>query len=490
MNDCNFYKYIFESPFDPDTMNKLILLLIFFLFIRNSDVIGQPTGKLTNEQSAILAKANRHQKNGWIYLHIEGNAKDRGFQHGYLMATEIKENLRLLRARWEHQTALDWAWYVQKAGEVLSTKVDTENLAELDGIVEGLKFAGVETSRDEIVGLNGYAELMGSWWPTVKDSAQVAFNMQPKESCSSFIATGNMTADGKIVLGHNTMDLYHNPLCNIILDLLPEKGHRILMQSVAGFIHSETDFFITDAGLVGSETTIGEFFPFDPKGVPEFSRMRRATQDAGSIEEWCTIMKRGNNGGYANAWLLGDINTNEIARLELGLKQIAFEKKKEGFFIGSNVAENLKLLRFETKKDETNIKYSSIARRVRWKELMKKYEGKINLKLAKAFEADHYDSYLKKKNPGGRSLCGHWEIDAQPFGPSIPYSPEGTMDGKVVDAAMAKNMSFSARWGSACGRAFSGTQFLKEHPQYYWLEGMLTDRPTQPWTTFVAGEEK
>ena len=38
-------------------------------------------------------------------------------------------------------------------------------------------------------------------------------------------------------------------------------------------------------------------------------------------------MKRGNNGGYANAWLLGDIDTNEIARLELGLKHVALEKK-------------------------------------------------------------------------------------------------------------------------------------------------------------------
>jgi hypothetical protein len=456
--------------------------LLFWAASLRSQNVTEPPG--------FIKKANRHEKNGWIFLHIEGSPRERGFQHGALMAPEIMENLRLLRARWEHQTALDWSWYVQKAGEVLATKVDAENLEELDGIVEGLKSAGVNTSRNEMVGLNGYAELLGYWWPTVKDSVRVHYNMQPKESCSSFIATGNMTADGKIVLGHNTMDLYHNPLCNIILDILPEKGHRILMQSVAGCIHSETDFFITDAGLVGSETTIGDFFPFDPKGVPEFSRMRRATQDASTIEQWCEIMKRGNNGGYANAWLLGDINTNEIARLELGLKQVAFEKKKEGYFIGSNVAENLKLLRFETKKDETNIKYSSIARRVRWKELMKKYEGKINLKLARRFEADHYDTYLKKKNPGGRTLCGHWEIDAQPFGPSIPYSPEGTLDGKVVDAAMAKNISFSARWGSACGRTFDGAKFLKEHPQYYWLEGMLADRPRQSWTTFTAGEKE
>ena len=98
---------------------------------------------------------------------------------------------------------------------------------------------------------------------------------------------------------------YYSPLCNIILDILPEKGHRILMQSVAGCIHSETDFFITDAGLVGSETTIGDFFPFDPKGVPEFSRMRRAIQDASSIDQWCEIMKRGNNGGYGQCVAAG-----------------------------------------------------------------------------------------------------------------------------------------------------------------------------------------
>src|SRR5438046_447553 len=83
-------------------------------------------------------------------------------------------------------------------------------------------------------------------------------------------------------------------------------------------------------GLVGAETTIGGFHGFKEKAIPEFVRMRRATQDASSIEQWCEIMKRGNNGGYANAWLLGDVNKNEIACLELGLKHVAFEKKLEG----------------------------------------------------------------------------------------------------------------------------------------------------------------
>jgi hypothetical protein len=169
---------------------------------------------------------------------------------------KTSENFRMLRTRWEYETALEWSWYVKHAGQILTPKVDAENLEEIDGIAEGLKAAGEIFTPDELVALNGYAELIGYWWPTVKDSVHSHSIEHPKESCSSFIATGSMTADGKIVLGHNTMDMYYNPMSNIIMDILPDKGHRILMQSVAGFVHSETDFFITDAGLVGSETTI------------------------------------------------------------------------------------------------------------------------------------------------------------------------------------------------------------------------------------------
>jgi len=99
-----------------------------------------------------------------------------------------------------------------------------------------------------------------------------------------------MTADGVIVLGHNTMFNFYYPLCNINQDILPEKGNRILMQSEAGLIHNGTDFFVTRTGLVGPETTIGAFLPFDENGVPEFSRIRSDTQYASSIDEWCETM--------------------------------------------------------------------------------------------------------------------------------------------------------------------------------------------------------
>jgi hypothetical protein len=473
-----------------NALRKLVLIPLLPLLTWPGQLIGQTGNKLTNEQSGWLSKANRHEKNGWIYLHIEGKPEERGFQHGYLMAKEIREALRQTGEVWHYQTGMDWDWMVSKSSEMFNSKIDSENMEEIEGIVEGMKAAGVTATRDEIVAFNGSIEFTGYWWPQVKDSISPNSPDPKKESCSSFIATGSMTTDGKIVLGHNTMSSFYSPDCNVILDILPDKGHRILMQSVAGLIHSETDFFVTSAGLVGSETTIGGFFPFDENGIPEFARMRRATQYASTIDEWCEIMKKGNNGGYANAWLIGDINTNEIARLELGLKYVGFEKKKDGYFSGSNVAEDLKILRFETETNELDIRISSVARRVRWKQLMRNNTGKINLELGKELEADHYDTYLNTITPDLRTLCSHPDLDPDPYGVDIPFAAWGTIDGKVVDSKMARQMSFSARWGSACGTPFDSKVYLEKHPQFEWMNGLIKDRPSQPWTIFKAGEEK
>lgn len=471
-----------------------VLVLVVALWTglqSNCGILGQETGKgtnLTREQQEWVGRSYRFEKQGWLYLHIEGEPRQRGFQHGYVLAREIRESLLTNRAVWEYRSGMDWPWLLEKTKTILEPKIDAENLAEIDGIVEGLATAGIVTSRQELIAYNGIIELIAYWWPEEKEKLQKAAPNPPRQSCSAFIATGGMTTDGRIVMGHNTMSGYTDSNWNVILDIQPAKGHHILMQAAPGWIHSGTDFFITDAGLVGTETTIGGFKGFDEKGVPEFARMRRATQDASSIDEWCDIIKKGNNGGYANAWLLGDIHTQEIARLELGLKNVRLEKKKDGYFIGSNVAEDLKILRFETTRNETDIRLSSVARRVRWKQLMGEYAGKIDLERAKVFEADHFDSYLQQDRPGGRSLCGHDELDSHMYGAEVPFAPMGTIDAKVVDCAMAQKMSFAARWGSACGTAFDAKEFLTKHPQFDWMQDILKSRPARPWTEFRSGE--
>ncbi len=120
---------------------------------------------------------------------------------------------------------------------------------------------------------------------------------------------------------------------------------------------------------------------------------------------------------------------------------------------------------------------------------MRQHNGKIDLELAKRFEADHYDSYFKKDRPGNRSLCAHGDLDDRMNAPGIPFSPGGTCDAKVVDSKLAKKMAICARWGSACGMPFDAPSFLAEHPQFDWMKDLLKSRPSQPWTVFRAAEK-
>jgi hypothetical protein len=412
--------------------------------------VSAPLGEA---QKSLLAKGHRFQRAGWIYLHAEGSLRARGFQHGYLLAPEIQEALRVTRIQWEHLSALPWSWLVGKADAMLTAKVDPENLAEIDGIVEGLAAAGVASSRAELVTYNAQPELFSCWWPQEFKKLKEGAKVPVPESCSAFIATGSWTRDGGVVVGHNTMNTYEAPWCNFVMDLVPEQGHCILMQAAPGCIHSGTDFFVTSAGLVGTETTLG---------------------------------------GFANAWLLGDVNTGEIARLELGLNFVAFERTKDGFFTGSNIADDPRILRFETNVNETDIRDCSVARRVRWQQHMAAQRGKLDLGMAKRFEAEHFDAFFGRERIGGRGLCAHHELEREPAGPwpGVPYGPAGTLDAKVMDSKHAKAMSFSARWGAACGRPFDARAFLAKHPQFGWMKDILKSRPSQPWTTFTAGDRK
>src|SRR5206468_870020 len=69
--------------------------------------------------------------------------------------------------------------------------------------------------------------------------------------CNAFAATGPATKDGKIVFGHITMyDLYPANFYNIWIDVKPAKGHRFVMQSYPGGMHSGMDYSINEIALL------------------------------------------------------------------------------------------------------------------------------------------------------------------------------------------------------------------------------------------------
>jgi hypothetical protein len=256
---------------------------------------------------------------------------------------------------------------------------------------------------------------------------------------------------------------------------------------VPGLIHSGDDFGINDAGMLITETTIANFHGFNEKATPEFVRARRAMQYAESVDDFARIMEEGNNGGYANTWLIADRKTNEIARLELGLKYVTLERTKDGFFAGSNFPINPKLVAEETDFPSDPDTPNKVRER-RWNQLMAENKGRIDVDAAKRFETDHYDVITKEIDPNERTICGHIDRSARGLkgGWGAPFYPAGVAEVKVADSAMAEKMSFAAGMGHPCGVAFDAKEFLNAHREYDWQGTELRDLPANPWTVVAA----
>jgi len=449
-----------------------------------AQAVATPSGEI-----AHYGEGYRFDSNGWIYLHIEGQPYERGFQHGRLLAPELAETMRTLNYITMNDTGQTWQYFIKAATRLWTKKIQGEYLQEIKGIAAGATSAGTPLTWQDVLALNGEMELTGYWYPGIL-SGDYSDGID-KTHCSAFIATGSYTKGGKVVMAHNDWDHYvTGQFANVIVDLKPASGHRIIMQSFPGCIASMTDYFATDAGLMGTETTIGNYDSYDPKKMPEFYRMRKATQYADTLDEWVKYMQAGNNGGYANSWLLANADSGEIMRFEQGLKYQSVERTTDGFYVGFNGATDPRIRNLECGGDSNfyDIRTATGARRVRLTQLMNENRGLIDAEVAKTILADHYDVYLEKAdNPCSRTIDGHYEIDPfQYWQARRPYSPQGAVDGKVMDSDMARELSFVARWGNSSGMPFDAAAFFLAHPQWNYLEGYVKDRPTQPWTEFKA----
>jgi hypothetical protein len=438
--------------------------------------------------SEPLRGSHRFQRDGWIYLRLAGAPDQIGYQHGYLLAPEIEELLRVLKPYLEKSSARDWAFYRKAAETMLWDRIDPEYQREIDGIVRGACAKGIKVDRWDVVALNANQELPYYYVPWLDKKEGKPGSTHAPGNCSAFIATGSYTKDGRIVMGHNAWTNYVvGTRWNIIFDIKPEHGASILMDGLPGVITSDDDFGVNSYGILVTETTITQFEGWDPAGKPEFVRARKALQYSRSIDEFVRIMLDGNNGGYANDWLLGDNKRGEVALFELGLKNHSVRRTIDGCFYGANFPDNEKLAREETRFDASKKDSSPNARKHRWEMLVNQHKGKIDLDLAKSFESDDYDAIIAKHEPSERTLCGRVEVSPRgiPEWDWGPYYPGGTVQSKVIDAALADRMSFWGQLGHH-GSDFIVDPFLKQHKEYEWMRGLLRDMKCQPWSRFAA----
>ena len=260
------------------------------------------------------------------------------------------------------------------------------------------------------------------------------------------------------------------------------------MDGLPGVIASDDDFGVNADGIMVTETTITQFEGWDPAARPEFMRARKALQYSQSIDDFVRIMLDGNNGGYANDWLIGDNKTGEIALLELGLKNHAVKRTRDGCYFRRQLSRDRKILtREETKFDPAKKDSSPNARKSRWEELIAAHKGKIDLDLAKCVRDRRIrricqDAWFERANvvrPGRDLAAGCSRVGLGPF------YPGGTVQSKVIDGALAAKLAFWGQVGHA-GSDFMVDPFLKEHKEYEWMRGLLKDMKCREWTQFRA----
>jgi hypothetical protein len=358
----------------------------------------------TREAVETFGPAYRYPAAGWIYLHIEGQPYERGYQHGHLMAREIPEYLERCAAILGDKD--HWRDYRTTANALFLRGFDHEILEEMRGIADGASDAGArwQDRRLDLMDILvanvtvEMGELASAISTTPTGLEGLGFDKPPyadpkrdsaTDHCSAFAATGPATRDGKMVIGHVTWwPLTLAEQTNVWLDIKPASGHRMLIQSYPGGIESGTDWYQNDAGVVLTETTI-EQTPFNVQGTPVAFRARMAIQYSDNIDEVVHYLGTRNNGLYTNEWIMGDAKTNEIAIYDLGTNHTRLWRSSKnqwfgdtpGFYWGDNNAKDLNV-RLEDYPDPEGdpdyIPYVPEPRDLAWQELYRKYRGQID----------------------------------------------------------------------------------------------------------------
>jgi hypothetical protein len=454
--------------------------MAFLLVSTNALAQASPPTSFQPDPKSILrhGPAYRYPQAGWIVLHIEGAPYERGVQHGTLLAEEIAGYIRCFAATQSPKAPAD-AWKLTRTtvNALFLRRFNREYLEEMQGIADGAAQAGAKFDDRpldliDIAALNLWAELMtldGALEATPTGLEGVKFpNAAPKPErgplfgrCSAFAATAPATADGKIVFGHISMFmLYPSSFFNVWIDVKPDKGHRIVMQSFPAGIYSAMDYYINSAGLLVCETTIDQT-RFDIRGETLASRMRKALQYCDSIDSLVKTLIASNNGLYTNEWLIADTKTNEIAMFELGTSRQRLYRSgendwfggTEGFYWGCNNTKDI-AVRLDTipgtNDRPANMVWRPSDRDMAWLRLYQKYKGKI--------DADF-----------GREAFTTPPICAFP-----------SLDAKYTTSDMAAKLRTWALFGPPLGRTWRPTkEEMRDYPE---VRPMVSN----PWTILSA----
>ena len=391
-----------------------------------------------------MDKINRTEQNGWIFVHLQGNPYQIGFQNGYHTADVANQQLVIYPG-----TEGEFRDSLREKAEIIWPMIPHEYQKEIDGVVDGLYAAGYDIwDRWDIVVINAWADvdMYGS-------------------GCSAFMTAGDATTDGQIVMGHTTnSDMAYDYMWRVVFEVRPDQGYAFRYQSTGGIIWSGINWYINEAGLMVTSTGLNSPGS-NPEGSPYFVRCRQAIQYSDNIDDFIKAFTTNNSGSHCSHVLIGDAKTGEICSLMMGCNAWDIHRTFNGFYPACNYPYYEKF-RKESGLDWPAPDPPTSDRAVRFEELIDKHYGKIDVEVGKIILEDDIISRY-----GPTPSLGH--------------------DGKVSSTDLAlKGMSFWARWGNPAGKEFDlegykkemGSEWIETNPDA--IEGLqiFIENTPNPWT--------
>ena len=388
---------------------------------------------------------------------------ERGYQHGRLMAPEIAEYVAALAAdRSAQGPRRRLAPMRLLANALFLRKFDAEYLEEMKGIADGAAAAGASfDGRPLDLHRHRHPQRRASR-STFLDGAldATATGLEGKRFPSRPRAHGAAAREGalqrlrrhraghrrrqdRLRPHHHVRNLYHARHYNVWLDIKPDKGHRVLMQTYPGGIMSGLDYYMNDAGLVVCETTIEQtaLRPRRHRRSPTGSARRSSTPtrsttrsaSSGKATTACTPT----NGcsptprptrSPCSSWA-------RTRRSSGGAARTSGSAARQGFYWGCNNAKDLQV-RLETISDPRERPRSTAwvpsARDKKWLEFYAANRGKITAEAGKrAFSTP-------------------------------PICTSSSLDAKVTTTALMKDLKTLAVFGPPIGGTWQPTDHQRE----------------------------
>ena len=239
---------------------------------------------------------------------MEGSHKDMGYQHGRLLAEKIHHITKegyMQQALYGNGYSME---YALEQARRMEKHFPPEYIEEMQGIVEGLKAAGV----DDVT----YEELLIA--ACVAELLHHGPNDPP--ACSNFAVFGQWTPDGRLLHARN-LDWTIGKAAQedaVTLVWRPEGGTPFMMLAYAGAIGSVS-------GMNAKQITIGEMTVSSPEetfdGIPLQIIMRMICEKASTLDEAVAIMEKGPRTLGWN-FVIGDGKVPDVRALEVDMNTV------------------------------------------------------------------------------------------------------------------------------------------------------------------------